>query len=89
MSKRHRKHRQGYNIHHRKPKAQGGGNSPSNTIEVSIIKHRYWTMLFDGQKLAHTICSEINNVWLDPAFKFVCVDTRNYEKVRKFVSELT
>jgi hypothetical protein len=39
--------------------------------------------------LPNTICHIINDKWLDGRWRFVCVDTRNYEKVRKYVSQLT
>jgi hypothetical protein len=89
VSRRHHHFKVGYNMHHRKPKAQRGKNTKENMVEVPIIKHRYWTLLFDGTRTVHSICDEINHVWLDPAFCFICVPTSKYEKAKQAISQLT
>lgn len=57
--------------HHRRPQAQGGGDETENISLVSEKQHRSWHTLFDGNMTPEDIASKINEVWLDPHYRFV------------------
>ena len=61
-----------FDIHHRRPKAQGGTDTfPfGNLSRVSKRQHAHWHALF-GNKTPEQIAHYINKKWLDPAFVFV------------------
>lgn len=56
--------------HHRKPRSLGGNNSERNISKVNRDKHDAWHLLFRNYN-PHQIATIINNVWLDPDYKFV------------------
>jgi hypothetical protein len=56
--------------HHRRPRSQGGGNEPENISVVNRDKHDAWHFLFKNYN-PEQIAIIINNVWLDPRYKFV------------------
>lgn len=62
-----------YTTHHRKPKAQGGTDDPDNLIRVLKSKHEAWSCLFEGTKTPQEIVDEINNVWIDPAYRVALI----------------
>ena len=74
--------------HHLQCRSNGGNNKDSNISMVPRNQHHFWHGLFSNM-LPTTICHIINDKWLDNRWRFVCVDTRNYDKVRKYASELT
>jgi hypothetical protein len=47
-------------------------NAPENISVVPANKHRAWHMLW-ADKHPEEIAEIINAVWLDPAYKFICV----------------
>ena len=60
--------------HHRKPRSLGGKrfvNRHKNISLVSVTLHRAWHALFLNLS-AQEICAIINEVWLNPEYKFVC-----------------
>jgi len=57
-----------HDLHHRKPKSQGGGKEPRNLSTVPVKKHRAWHLLFRNCK-PEEIARIINATWLDPDFK--------------------
>jgi hypothetical protein len=59
--------------HHRKCRANGGSDDNGNISMVTDRKHKAWHVLF-GCKEPHKIVWELNNVWMDPAFKLVIVE---------------
>lgn len=59
-------------VHHKLMKSQGGDNSPRNISIVPLNKHRAFHLLF-GNKRPHEIADVLNNIWLDPAYKFITV----------------
>jgi hypothetical protein len=59
-----------FNNHHRKPKSLGGKDSQKNISRLPTIKHLAWHVLFENWP-PERIVEEINNVYLDPAFRFV------------------
>lgn len=65
------KHHPTHNIHHRRPKAQNGGDDPKNISWVRVERHDAWTLLFPGNLTPHDIARIINDKWLDPDFEFV------------------
>jgi hypothetical protein len=60
------------NRHHRRPRSRGGRTTPDNISFVPVVKHMLWHEMW-GNMLPDEICARINEVWLDPAYKFVCV----------------
>jgi hypothetical protein len=64
-----------YNRHHRKPRSKGGAhfvNGHHNIVKVPVPKHRFWHGLFENLS-AQDICAIINEIWLNPEYKFICV----------------
>ncbi len=64
-----------WNRHHRKCRSKGGkrfANGYRNLMRVPVAKHRSWHCLFENLS-AHEICAIINEVWLNPEWKFICV----------------
>lgn len=59
--------------HHRNPKSLGGTDEQSNISNVTEKKHRAWHVLF-GTKTPDKIIWELNNVWMDPAYRAVLVE---------------
>lgn len=59
--------------HHRRPRRLGGLTVPSNISHVSDKCHSAWHQLFNHME-AFDICDLINKIWLDPKYKFVCVE---------------
>jgi hypothetical protein len=66
------------NKHHRKCKSRGGSDDATNISVVTMDKHVLWHAMF-GNMTPPEIANEINNVWIDPSFEFVC-QRRDYEK---------
>jgi len=58
--------------HHRKPKSLKGKTNKRNLSLVSKTQHSAWHALFDN-KTPQEICKIIDDVWLDPSFRFICV----------------
>lgn len=56
--------------HHRKPTSIGGTNQDRNISFIFENKHQAWHTLF-GNMTAEDICCLINDIYLDPDFKFV------------------
>jgi hypothetical protein len=69
-------------LHHRRPKSLGGKTSRRNISNVSVVQHQAWHTLF-GSREPEDIASYINAVWLDPAFRFVCVERVNLGEDRR------
>jgi len=59
--------------HHRRPRRLGGLTISSNISHVSDKSHAAWHQLFNHME-AFDICDLINRIWLDPKYKFVCVE---------------
>jgi hypothetical protein len=77
MSRRKSKQKQCFDcqitLHHRKPTSIGGSkHNKKNHSKVTRIQHRAWHTLFSNFT-AQTIAGIINEKWVDPAYKFVCV----------------
>ena len=70
-SYRHIKIHKGESRHHKKCKCHGGGDEPNNISVVSQSKHDLFHALF-GSKTPEQIAKELTNVWLDPAYEFIC-----------------
>lgn len=86
--RRRRAKNAGLHKHHRLPTSIGGANEDSNISYVVASQHRAWHTLFSNHT-AHTICSIVNEKWLDPSYRFVCVPTDKVEQVRKYLKTLT
>ena len=63
---------EGRNWHHRKCKTNGGSGriSSGNMIEVDVLKHRAFHLLF-GTKTTEQIAAILNKTWIDPAYELV------------------
>ena len=59
-------------IHHRLPSSRGGKSNPENLSKVPEKMHQGWHTLFCNM-LAKEIAKLINDVWIDPAYIFVCM----------------
>ena len=63
---------EGFSKHHRKPRSKGGDNSNENLVLVEHKKHRAYHLLFDN-KDPKEVAQILNETWIDPTFKFICV----------------
>jgi hypothetical protein len=70
MKKRHKLTR-----HHRKPTSIGGTSEKRNLSHIPRGQHEAWHLIFSNHT-AETICAIINEKYLDPDYKFVCVKRR-------------
>jgi len=79
--RRKRKFLQGTNWHHRKPKRFGGSGylASGNMIQVDIMKHRAWHLLFDTVS-PQEVARRINQTWLDPEWELVARRRNRDEK---------
>ena len=64
---------EGNNWHHRKPKKHGGSGriSSGNMIEVDVLQHRAFHLLF-GTKNTEQIAAILNKTWIDVDYELVC-----------------
>ena len=62
----------GNNWHHRVPKVRNGSGkiSSGNMIEVDVLQHRAFHLLF-GTKNTEQIAAILNKTWIDPAYELV------------------
>jgi hypothetical protein len=70
------------NNHHRRPRSRGGLTINPNISNVSQVKHRAWHTLFENMT-PEEIAEEINRVWIDPNYHFVCVKHEKGDKYWK------
>ena len=70
------------NLHHRKCRSNGGKTIKENLSDVSQVKHRAWHTLFENMT-PEEIAEEINRVWIDPNYHFVCVKHEKGDKYWK------
>ena len=65
---------EGYNWHHRLPKISGGSGklSSGNMIEVDVLKHRAYHLLF-GTKDPEQVAAILTKIWIDPEYEMVAV----------------
>jgi hypothetical protein len=56
--------------HHRRPRRHKGKTEPRNISAVRRKDHEAWHLLFNHQE-PEVIAKMINDVWLDPDYKFV------------------
>ena len=63
----------GNNWHHRVPKVRNGSGkiSSGNMIEVDVLKHRAFHLLF-GTKNTEQIAAILNKTWIDVDYELVC-----------------
>ena len=66
---------EGNNWHHRKAKAKVNGGSgkisSGNMIEVDVLQHRAFHLLF-GTKNTEQIAAILNKTWIDVDYELVC-----------------
>lgn len=67
-----RKKKLHHDWHHRKPRSLGGKNTDDNMSHVSARKHQAWHTMFKNYD-AKQIAKIINDIWLDPDYRFVVV----------------
>lgn len=65
--------------HHRQCRNNGGSNAQHNIAWVQESHHRAWHLLFSNFQ-PHRIAEVINELWLDPRFKFVVVPKHSQEQ---------
>lgn len=67
--------------HHRNPKCLSGNGESQNISYLDRKRHWAWTLLFD--KLSpYMIAERINAVFLDPRYKFIVVENKDYPKAK-------
>jgi hypothetical protein len=73
--------------HHRKPRSIGGGNEPRNISMVPCYQHEAWHAIVLNHT-AFTIQYMLNDKYLDPDYKFICVKSVNFFKALDLVRQL-
>lgn len=71
-SYRHIKIQRGESRHHRKCRHNGGSDQEVNISVVPKHRHELWHDLF-GSLTPPEIVKQINSVWLDPEYEFICI----------------
>jgi hypothetical protein len=77
-SYRHIRIQRGESRHHRKCRCNNGGDEPSNISVVSQSKHDIFHAMF-GCMTPPEIAEELNKVWLDKEYKFICIHNKRKE----------
>ena len=67
--------------HHRLPRSTKGTDDPSNISLLTTTHHAAWHTLFLNWS-AHKIAETINELFLDPAYEFICVPTAIADEVK-------
>lgn len=76
-------------LHHRKPTSIGGArHCKKNQSNVPRIQHQSWHTLFSNHT-APTICAIINEKWIDPDYRFICIPTDKEDQILKLIKQLT
>jgi hypothetical protein len=76
-------------LHHRKPTSIGGSiYGKRNHSFLPIAQHEAWHTIFSNLE-AHTICALINEKYLDPDYKFICVKANQVNRVKKLIKKPT
>jgi hypothetical protein len=83
MGKKHRK----LVRHHKQCRSNGGDNEKANISIVQEDHHRAWHTIFSNL-LPPTISFIINDKWLDPRWKMLCVRTEKYSEARRAIKHL-
>lgn len=65
--------------HHRKSKGSGGSNEPRNISVVPRNKHIAFHLLF-GAGNPHEIARLLNQIWIDPDYRFVVIEKKPIKK---------
>ena len=63
--------------HHRRPKENFGSDDESNISYVTEKRHRAYHILFGSGANVHAIAKQLNEVWIDPAFRLVVIPVIN------------
>lgn len=79
--------RHALNTHHRLPTSIGGGNEESNISMLPAHQHDAWHSIVSNHT-ASTICFLINDKFLDPNYKLICVPTDKYDKVNALIKQV-
>jgi len=75
--------------HHRKPTSIGGARfADRNKSEVPRIQHQSWHILFSNHT-APTICAIINEKWIDPDYKLICIPAEKEHEAIKLINQIT
>ncbi len=74
--------------HHRKPTSIGGKNEERNISLIPDYQHCAWHAIVSNHS-AQTICFILNEKFIDPDFKFICVPEEKYDKARQLLAQLT
>jgi len=59
--------------HHRKPRAKGGNDLPTNISMVTTKKHESYHILFGHGGDVEETARILNETWIDPEYKLVVV----------------
>lgn len=81
MSKKH------LTKHHRLPRSLGGTDEKSNVSWVSHFQHQGWHAVASNHT-APTIAHILNEKFLDPEYKFICVRSADYHKIMKALQKM-
>lgn len=76
--------------HHRKPRSLGGLSTPENISKVDSEQHKAWHINFLNMT-PQKIAKRINEKWIDPAWKFLCVpreDELPHEDIVRTLQEI-
>ncbi len=75
------------NIHHRKCVSNGGSNHRDNLSLVCVKQHESFHRLFQNYT-PEVIAEILNETWIDPSKKFVCVPKEYAEATALFVENM-
>lgn len=86
MSKQNPRHK--LTKHHRKPTSIGGTNEDRNISYVPEGQHRSWHDVVSNHT-AQTICHILNEKYIDPDFRFICISADKFDEAIKLLKQLT
>lgn len=73
--------------HHRKPRSLGGTSDSANISWVSNFQHQGWHAVASNHT-APTIAHLLNEKFLDPEYKFICVRSEDYKTLMKVMHQM-
>jgi hypothetical protein len=80
--------RKGESRHHLRPRSRGGSDDLSNLSVVKQVDHDHFHAMFSNM-LPPTICGLLNDKWLDPRWKFICVEVNKVQHEKQQMEEGT
>jgi hypothetical protein len=75
------------NKHHKKSRARGGTNDPTNLVLVPTKTHRFYHAFFAEGTYPPDMARKLN-VWIDPDWVMLALPIEDIKKIQKYLTQL-